>query len=552
MTLPWRTLGLCLTLALLYAIAGAAPESLVFARERVFAGEVWRLLSAHLAHSGPAHLGWNLAALATIGGLFERRLGTRLWPTLGIGIASVDVLLLIEPRLHAYCGLSGVLNTLLGGLLIELLADPTLRRYAALTLLGMILKIGAELAGGHALLTHTAWPAYPPAHLAGLLGAMIHAAFIRRPVVTPAHRAYPHPAPRQSHPLPWYPRGKGRRRPRSRGGQAVIRPSRPRDTRKPMPSTSLLDTQVNKLLHALRLPDAYRDLIDRYHRPLARAIAQQRASSTDAPPLLVSISGVQGSGKTTLSTFLELLLRMAHGLRVARISIDDFCHTRATRERLSRELHPLLITRGPPGTHDLSLAVETLSRLREARPGQSCPLPRFDKGCDDRLPESRWDRIHGPFDIILFEGWCNHAPPQSDAELREPINTLERDEDRDGLWRGYVNESLREYQRHLYADSDLLILLRAPDFQCVYPWRALQERKLADEIAASGARQAHRRPMDEHQLKRFIQHFERVSRHALATLPETADVVLELDEKHRIRHMRTASGDPLDAGQGTI
>ncbi len=314
-----------------------------------------------------------------------------------------------------------------------------------------------------------------------------------------------------------------------------------------MPSISLLDSAIRDQLREQRLPDTYRDTIERYHLPLARRIVERQADGDT--PLLVAISGVQGSGKTTLSVFLELVLRMAHGLRVARISIDDFCHARATRERLAREVHPLLITRGPPGTHDLPLAVETLTRLRGAHAGQSCPLPRFDKGCDDRLPRSRWEEVSGPLDVILFEGWCNHAPPQDDDELREPINALERDEDPDGLWRGYVNESLREYHRHLYADTDLLILLRAPGFEPVYRWRALQERKLADEIAASGAAGRHRRPMDEHQLKRFIQHFERVSRQALKQLPESADLILELDDHQRIQRCARQS---VDAGQGNI
>ncbi len=172
MTAPCRTLGLGLTLALLYLLAGAAPEALVFSRERVLAGEYWRLVSGHLVHSGPAHLGWNLAALLVVGSLLEQRIGARWWAALAAGMAAIDGLLLCWPALDAYCGLSGVLNTLLAVLLLDHLREPVARPWALATLLGMTVKIGVELHQGAALLTHTAWPAFAPAHLAGLLGAL--------------------------------------------------------------------------------------------------------------------------------------------------------------------------------------------------------------------------------------------------------------------------------------------------------------------------------------------------------------------------------------------
>ena len=114
-------------------------------------------------------------------------------------------------------------------------------------------------------------------------------------------------------------------------------------------------------------------------------------------------------------------LLTADGLRAATLSLDDLYLPKAARRRLAAEVHPLLLTRGVPGTHDVELGLAVLEGL--ARPGRTL-MPRFDKASDDRLPTDRWTPMDGPFDVILFEGWCVGARPQAQAALRRPVNDL--------------------------------------------------------------------------------------------------------------------------------
>lgn len=233
-----------------------------------------------------------------------------------------------------------------------------------------------------------------------------------------------------------------------------------------------------------------------------------------------AVSGLQGSGKSTLVAQVAAHAR-GRGLRVAVLSIDDFYLGRRARQALARRVHPLLATRGPPGTHDVALACTTLDALRA---GGSVRLPRFDKLADTRLPPSRWVRV-GRVDLVLLEGWFLGTPAQDDDELREPLNRVERDEDRDGTWRRHCNDALRRDYPVLWSRLDRLLFLQPPGFETVPEWRWQQEAALR----ASRTGRMAARAMDRTQVERFVQLFERVSRQALRTLPGIADATLRLD-----------------------
>jgi len=277
---------------------------------------------------------------------------------------------------------------------------------------------------------------------------------------------------------------------------------------------------VADLLAAEGLPDSYRDTVDQYWRPLAAAVADRCAAR--GRPLLVAINGPQGSGKSTLCLFLERLLADAHGLRAATLSLDDLYLPRAERMAVAAQRHPLFATRGPPGTHDVYLGLKVIADVLAGKPAS---LPRFDKATDDRAPAADWRRLGAGADVLLFEGWCVGALPQPEADLAEPINALERDEDAEGRWRRQVNDQLQAPYRPLFDLHDMLVMLRPPGWEQVGQWRAKQEAKLR---ARSG------RGMDEASIARFVQHYERVTRHALATLPARADVVVAIDADHRV------------------
>lgn len=230
-----------------------------------------------------------------------------------------------------------------------------------------------------------------------------------------------------------------------------------------------------------------------------------------------AIAGLQGTGKSTLCAQL-VALAADLGLKCVTLSIDDFYLSRAQRQRLGRDVHPLCATRGVPGTHDVALACEVLDDLRA---GRETALPRFDKIDDDCLPQSQWPRVTQA-DLIVLEGWCLQVPPQTDAELIEPINALERDEDPEGTWRQWSNTALARDYPALWSRLDRLLFLQGPGFQIVPRWRWQQEQTLQ-------AQHPDRRAMTRTQVERFVQFFERVSRQALRTLPMIAERTVALD-----------------------
>ncbi|MCJ2177428.1 kinase [Novosphingobium album (ex Hu et al. 2023)] len=250
-------------------------------------------------------------------------------------------------------------------------------------------------------------------------------------------------------------------------------------------------------------------------------MAQVQAVFAQSPrrPAVIGLCGAQGSGKTTLARAVLKACEGA-GLRAAVLSIDDLYLTLAERQTLARDVHPLLATRGVPGTHDVTLGLSVFAALDA---GERVALPRFDKAHDDRAPQSEWPSSPLECNVLLFEGWCVGARPQARVDLLVPVNVLEASEDVDANWRTYVNDSLSTAYQTLFARIDRLILLAAPGFEVVQNWRLEQEHELAANVGKGG------KVMDEASIARFVAHYERLTRFILQEMPGRADLVIRLD-----------------------
>jgi len=123
------------------------------------------------------------------------------------------------------------------------------------------------------------------------------------------------------------------------------------------------------------------------------------------------------------------------------------------------------------------------------------------------------------------------CPPIIDDELKIPVNELEEVEDKNCIWRNEINRQLKGKYAEFFARFMFTAFLQAPGFDAVYSWRSLQEEKL--RIARPDAPGL----MNENELKRFIRHFERITRQMLNHMPKTADAVLKLNKDHEIISM---------------
>ena len=241
------------------------------------------------------------------------------------------------------------------------------------------------------------------------------------------------------------------------------------------------------------------------------------------------LSGSQGVGKTTLLKIIEITLKKKFNKKILSISLDDFYFDKNEREKISKNIHPLLKTRGIPGTHDIMYLLNVIQRFDNSK--YPIKLPLFDKLSDSRLKKQRL--INTKFDILILEGWCVGCPPISRKYLLSNINTLERQFDKAGKWRKYYSKQLKTKYSMLFQKFDSLIYLKAPSFKHVLSWRKKQEnhlRKLNKKDKSSG--------MSTKEIANFIQYYEKITKWMLREMPNLADIVLYVNKDQKISKIK--------------
>ena len=244
--------------------------------------------------------------------------------------------------------------------------------------------------------------------------------------------------------------------------------------------------------------------------------------------LILGFSGGQGSGKTTVTGILKIILKKFFKRRIHVSSIDDFYKTLEDRNKISNKIHPLLKTRGVPGTHDINLVKNFFNIIRKKK-FKKIKLPKFEKAMDNRLEKKYWFNIKQKPEIVILEGWCVGARPQSNSLIKRPINILEKYEDKDLKWRKYVNEKLKKEYKKLFVMIDHLIFMKIPNFKVVFKWRLLQEKKLKKKSYSN------KKIMSYNEIKRFIMFYERITLQMIKDLSKSASVVMSLKKNHEIK-----------------
>ncbi len=161
---------------LILALSGESVQmALRYDRTAILNGEWWRLLTAHLLHLGWSHLLMNLAGLGLVWALVGDSLSNRNWLIILLADALITglALLIFNPQLGWYVGLSGVLH---GLLVAGIIADVRCGHHAMLLLLAaLVFKLGWEqLAGPLPGSESTAGgTVIVDAHLYGALGGLL-------------------------------------------------------------------------------------------------------------------------------------------------------------------------------------------------------------------------------------------------------------------------------------------------------------------------------------------------------------------------------------------
>jgi D-glycerate 3-kinase len=293
-----------------------------------------------------------------------------------------------------------------------------------------------------------------------------------------------------------------------------------------------LQTVLARFLQEASLPDSVALNFMGWHAGFTRSLAQ-RAKTAETPPL-VGFSGCQGSGKSTLVALMAKVMREVYGVSTVVLSLDDFYLTKAARAALAESIHPLFATRGVPGTHDLALLNETITALRQ--PAGAVPVPGFDKARDDRTEMVHWRQVSAPVQLILLEGWCVGLSPQSESELEVPINPMEAEQDPSLIWRREVNRQLANGYADVFGELDALLLLQAPSFDAVFEWRWQQEQRLSEQFQKDHPDKPDP-TMSRSEVTDFVLHYQRLTEHALKTLPGQADFVWELATDRSVERM---------------
>jgi len=268
--------------------------------------------------------------------------------------------------------------------------------------------------------------------------------------------------------------------------------------------------------------------LKKFYLPLSKWIYS--IYKKDNKTKIIGLAGGQGAGKSTVTGILKFIFKKKYGLNLCCFSIDDFYKTKAERRKMSKKVHPLFLTRGVPGTHDLGLINKTIKKLKTKK-FKTVLIPKFDKSIDDRLKKNKWQKIKNRPNIIIFEGWCVGARHQKDSELKNPLNPIEKKYDLNLVWRRTVNYYLKNQYKKLFNKLDKLIYLKAPDFDWVFRWRLHQEEKMKLTLKD-------KKIMSKSEVRNFIMYYERLTKHMMRDLKNISDLTVYLDTKHRSKKMK--------------
>ena len=250
-------------------------------------------------------------------------------------------------------------------------------------------------------------------------------------------------------------------------------------------------------------------------------------------PLIIGLAGGQGTGKTTITSIISIILKKYFKLDIFKISIDDFYKTRKQRALLSKNKHSLLMTRGVPGTHDIDIMLNFFKKIK-VKNFKILKLPKFNKGVDDRCKQSLWYKIQSKPDVVILEGWCVGARSQNSKELKKPVNSLEKIHDQNFKWRQYVNYQLKTKYKKLFNQLDYILFLKTKNFSLLRRWRLKQEKKLL----LKSKNKKNLKIMNKSKVKNFMDTYQRITQQMFKDMSKYSSIVMSLNNNQEIKNIK--------------
>jgi len=237
------------------------------------------------------------------------------------------------------------------------------------------------------------------------------------------------------------------------------------------------------------------------------------------------ISGSQGVGKSTLSILLKIVIEKIYKKKVMLLSIDNYYLSKAKRLKLAKKVHPLLVTRGVPGTHNIKKLYQDINQFNK----QKFPIsiPHFDKIKDDVT--TKRNKISNA-QILILEGWFCGSLPIRTKYLYKNINQLESKYDHNKVWRKYYNSMLKNEYKKVFNMFNKKIYMKPPSFKYILKWRSLQENNNANKSNSKNF-------MNKDRLKKFIQHYEKITKWMMKTMPDKVDMLIKIDKNQKIKRL---------------
>ena len=239
------------------------------------------------------------------------------------------------------------------------------------------------------------------------------------------------------------------------------------------------------------------------------------------------IAGSQGIGKSTLLKILTKNLNIFYNIKVLALSLDDYYLTKKERMVLSKKTHSLLLTRGVPGTHDIKLLMQNIVSFKRSQ--YPIKIPVFKKLSDDR--SKKFKLINTKQDILILEGWCCGCPKITNSYLFKNINSLEKKEDKDKIWRKFYNHKLQHEYRKIFNCFSEIIYIKPRNFSTILNWRLKQEKMMK-------VRSNIKKSMSKKQIHNFIQYYEKITKWMILKMPQIANLTIYVDNKKKINKLK--------------